>query len=180
MRLIQIPLPAIISIALPLWVWLRIRNVDRTENFSGSWEFFVNLFFVYGCALFIATMRPFMFQFPWIGSQKAITFDIYLFEELRHMAVGSELLQLFYSVGNVMMFIPFGFLIPFLFPFARHFFITVALGFSLSFTIEMVQMLFTFTRRGTIDDLVFNTIGAMIGYVLFRMIDDVGFLRKMR
>lgn len=172
MRLVQIPFPAILSIVLPLWVLMRIRKAHRSKQFSTSREVIVQLFFVYTCVLFILTMRPFIFQLPWIGPRRDIAFDIYLFEELRNMAVGSEMYQLLYSGGNVAMLIPFGLLLPLLFPFARHFFVTLVLGFALSLTIETTQMIFTLTRTGTVDDLVFNTIGTMIGYVVYQIIGD--------
>lgn len=178
--MIHIPLPVIISIILPLWVWLRIRDIERTTYVHVYRELVINLFFVYGCALIITTMRPFLFRFPWVGARAEITFDIHLFEELRNMAVGSEMLQLLYSVGNVVMFMPLGFFMPLLFLIARHFLMTFLFGLSLSLTVEMIQMLFTLTRRGTVDDLVFNTIGVILGFALFRIMDDAGWLRKFK
>lgn len=168
--MIYIPFPLIIAIVLPIWVFLRIQRTDRLKQVHVYREFLVNVFFLYGCTLFVATMRPFLFQLPTLGPRSELYFDLEPFEELRNMAVGSEMYQLLYSLGNVAMLIPFGLLLPLIFPFARHFFVTVFLGFSLSFTIEMTQMLFTVTRKGTVDDLIFNTIGAMIGYVLFQII----------
>jgi len=159
-----------IAVVLPLWVFLRIRRADCLKQVHIYREFLVNIFFLYGCTLFIATMRPFLFQLPTLGPRRELYFDLEPFEELRNMAVGSEMYQLLYSLGNVVMLMPFGLLLPLIFPFARHFLVTIILGFSLSFTIEMTQMLFTVTRKGTVDDLIFNTIGAMIGYVLFQII----------
>ncbi|HLR14779.1 MAG TPA: VanZ family protein [Bacillota bacterium] len=168
--MIQVPFPLIVAVVLPLWVFLRIHKAQHTPRFNGYRELLVTMFFIYGCALFVATMRPFLFQLPTLGPRSTLFFDFKLFEELRNMAEGYEMYQLLYSVGNVVMLIPFGLLLPLLFPFARHFLVTVLLGFSLSLTIEMTQMLFTVTRKGTVDDLVFNTIGALIGYVLFQII----------
>lgn len=168
--MIQIPFPLIVAIVLPLWVFLRIRKVVRLKRVHLYREFLINIFFFYGCALFVATMRPFTFQLPTLGPRREVYFDVELFEELSNMAEGSEMYQLLYSVGNVVMLIPFGLFLPLIFPFARHFFVTMFLGFTLSFTIEMSQMLFTVSRKGTVDDLLFNTIGAIIGYVLFQIV----------
>jgi glycopeptide antibiotics resistance protein len=72
-------------------------------------------------------------------------------------------------VGNIILFIPFGFLLPLL---AKKLFslkAVIPLAFLLSLTIETVQILTTIGRFD-IDDLILNTIGAVIGYYIVRMI----------
>lgn len=76
-------------------------------------------------------------------------------------------LQMLYSVGNVALFIPFGLFVPLLFQHCQRLWMIVLLGFASSLTIELIQTFFTMTRRGTLDDLVFNTSGAVIGYSLY-------------
>ena len=68
-------------------------------------------------------------------------------------------------LGNILMFAPLGFLIPLLFPNYRSFKKTVLVGFLTSLLIECTQL---FLIRGTdIDDLLLNTLGAMLGYLVY-------------
>lgn len=73
--------------------------------------------------------------------------------------------QLLNIIGNIVMFVPFGFFLPLLWDKARRFFIVAAGGLTLSLLIECLQF---FISRGTdIDDLLLNTAGTMLGYLLY-------------
>ncbi len=68
-----------------------------------------------------------------------------------------------YVAENVLLFIPFGMLLPAAFQRMRRFWPCVGLGFLVSMMIETSQFL---TKRGFVqtDDVITNTLGAMIGY----------------
>lgn len=69
---------------------------------------------------------------------------------------------------NVILFLPMGLLLPILWPRFLSFFPVVALGFSASLFIEFAQL---FTYRATdINDLMTNTVGTIIGYLLARIL----------
>ncbi len=67
---------------------------------------------------------------------------------------------------NILLFVPMGFLLPTMAKKLRKLFLIVFLGLMSSLAIETVQF---FTGLGIfdIDDLLNNTIGAFIGYILF-------------
>ena len=69
-------------------------------------------------------------------------------------------------LGNVVGFIPFGLILPIISREARGFFFITFSGFTLSLCVETVQLV---TKLGCfdVDDLVMNTLGAAIGYLLF-------------
>ncbi len=71
------------------------------------------------------------------------------------------------TVLNVVMFIPLGFFLPLLWLPYRSAVKTVLFGFSLSLAIELLQM-FTF-RATDVNDLITNTLGALIGWLLGRL-----------
>lgn len=73
-----------------------------------------------------------------------------------------------YVMENVLLFIPFGFLCCWAFPKVRKSFMCTLVGVLTSLGIEILQLA---TGRGyfQIDDILTNTIGAMIGYILFRL-----------
>src|SRR5690554_4862851 len=79
-------------------------------------------------------------------------------------------------IGNVLLFVPFGFLFPlFLQGFQRNnkpirIFPIIFAGFYTSFMIELTQ--FAFTKRvSNVDDLILNTLGTVIGVILYRIYD---------
>ena len=74
-----------------------------------------------------------------------------------------------YVIENILLFIPFGFLVPKMWKCLRRIPVCVFAGFCLSLTIEITQLL---TQRGhfQVDDILMNTIGAGVGalFGLFR------------
>ena len=68
--------------------------------------------------------------------------------------------------GNVIGFLPFGFILPVIFRRMNSGFLICISGFILSLTVEVIQLI---TKVGCfdVDDLILNTLGAVLGYVLF-------------
>jgi glycopeptide antibiotics resistance protein len=75
-------------------------------------------------------------------------------------------------LGNVLMFVPLGFLLPLLSTRCRRFAMTAAVGLSVSVGIELVQLalLLTLTSRRSVDvdDVILNVTGACLGYLVWR------------
>lgn len=74
--------------------------------------------------------------------------------------------------GNVIAFMPFGFLMPILRKRDRRVVNAAFMTFLLSLFIEVVQLL---TRVGSfdVDDLILNTMGGILGYVLFYILNKI-------
>ena len=90
----------------------------------------------------------------------------YLFH-WRQIGLLASLLNLF---GNIIGFAPLGFLLPsFSRRCRRYWYNTVMAGYLLSFTVEFTQLIF---RAGScdIDDIILNTLGTALGYLLFRLV----------
>lgn len=71
-------------------------------------------------------------------------------------------------VLNAIMFAPLGFLLPAYFERYRHWGRTLAAGFLTSVAVELIQ-LFTF-RATDVDDLIMNTLGTVVGFLLAKLI----------
>ena len=69
---------------------------------------------------------------------------------------------------NAVMFTPLGFLLPACFERYRNWGRTLAAGFLTSLTVELIQ-LFTF-RATDVDDLIMNTLGTILGFLLAKLI----------
>jgi len=72
---------------------------------------------------------------------------------------------------NILLLVPFGILVPFLWGKMNHFRYIAETGLLFSFFIECSQLL---NNRSTdVDDLIMNTIGAVIGLMLYRIFDKL-------
>ncbi len=71
-------------------------------------------------------------------------------------------------LGNVLAFMPLGFLLPMTSPWLRRASRVILIGFLMSLTAESIQL---GTRVGSfdVDDVILNTIGTGIGYILFML-----------
>jgi len=78
-------------------------------------------------------------------------------------------------VGNVLLFIPFGFLFSLLFERVRRkikptsLLLTLITSMLLSSFIEMNQFLYTY-RVANIDDVILNTLGGLLGAIFYRLL----------
>ncbi|MBT2580749.1 VanZ family protein [Bacillus sp. ISL-8] len=69
---------------------------------------------------------------------------------------------------NIVLFMPLGFLLPTIWPQFRKMTNTVCAGFLFSLAIELNQLLNN--RITDIDDLFTNTLGAIVGYIIYRVL----------
>ncbi|WP_193657687.1 VanZ family protein [Bacillus cereus] len=69
-------------------------------------------------------------------------------------------------IGNIIPFIPLGFLIPIVFPIKKTFIKTMIICFIIIMLIETIQ-LFTYLGSMDIDDVILNQISCMIGYIFY-------------
>ena len=73
-------------------------------------------------------------------------------------------------IGNMLMFIPFGFLISYFLKLEKPYSIII-LSFITSVTIEVTQLLIG--RVFDIDDIILNVIGGFIGFLLFYILGKI-------
>ncbi|MDD3278330.1 MAG: VanZ family protein [Lachnospiraceae bacterium] len=79
----------------------------------------------------------------------------------------------FYNLaGNVIGFLPFGFILPVMHRDMKHFWLVVLLGFGLSLLVETLQLVLK-VGCFDVDDLMLNTLGAAMGYLLFALCDKI-------
>ncbi len=71
-------------------------------------------------------------------------------------------------IGNILLFIPLGFCIPLFFSNKNKLSKVILYGFTASLTIEVLQI-FTPFNTTDIDDIIFNTFGAILGFIIFNI-----------
>ncbi|HET7658191.1 MAG TPA: VanZ family protein [Bacillales bacterium] len=93
-----------------------------------------------------------------------------LFKSIRLM-VDSGNFQLFFDnvVGNILLFLPFGFLLTLLIKKLRNLFLMFAVAIVTSFSIEIAQYEFA-NRIFDIDDIFLNVVGAMVGWMAVKLV----------
>lgn len=97
------------------------------------------------------------------------TSNFTLFKEMFRYEFGTKLF--FHNViGNMLMFIPFGFLISYFLKLEKPYSIII-LSFITSVTIEVTQLLIG--RVFDIDDIILNVIGGLIGFLSFYILGKI-------
>lgn len=101
-------------------------------------------------------------------------YNLKLFKEIKRFwnyrdVLGTESVVLNLG-GNVAGFIPFGIMIPFLSKKRRNFFLVTILTLEFSLLVEVTQLI---TKAGSfdVDDLLLNTLGGSIGYIVFVIVN---------
>lgn len=152
--------------AFLLWNEVRILNRATKKKIKTAGSL---LFIVYIMALIY-----FLFFAERYGQrsfeEREYHYNLVLFQEIkrfwtyrRQLGTWAVTANLF---GNILGFVPFGFIPPLISSNARGFFFITFSGFALSLCVETAQLI---TKLGCfdVDDLVMNTLGTAIGYVAF-------------
>lgn len=82
-------------------------------------------------------------------------------------------------LGNVAGFIPFGAVLPFLSKKKKNIVLITLLTFEFSLLIEVIQLI---SKAGCfdVDDLILNTAGGIIGYLLYKLVACLNKVRRKR
>ena len=140
-------------VSLPL-VLIYIFAFDR-ERAKRKWGWMV-LLTLYVNAMYIVIGVPGVQYICWDPTLNLIPFQDFSARNMEGMVL------------NAIMFAPLGFLLPAYFERYRHWGRTLAAGFLTSLTVELIQ-LFTF-RATDVDDLIMNTLGTLVGFLLAKLI----------
>lgn len=169
----------VVSFILPVilftivWIISRIIFYKKNKPINKTREIFINLFFIY----FLILVNFTLFKYGYLMLDYDLKFYInYIpFIETIKMFTGefSDINHALYNViGNILLFVPLGFCIPLFFNKKNKLTKVILYGFSSSLTIELLQ-LFTPNNITDIDDIIFNILGSIIGFILFNIIYSI-------
>lgn len=154
-------------------LWCAARLIVRLKNKKTDWKRELQLLLVYICLIVIArfTFCPFGKVDGRIGPlifdrAKAWPFRINLlpFVYLADYDIAGEAVLNF--VGNTLMFLPVGIVYPVVYRKLNTHGKVIAAGVGLSLAIELLQLPF-YDRVTDIDDLILNSLGYILGYLLY-------------
>ncbi len=106
--------------------------------------------------------------YDWYGTSNFVPFAS-MVQLITETPLQTALLNI---VGNLLLFMPFGFLMPVLFERLRSAPAVLWRAFAVSLAIEVVQIA-TRARATDVDDIIINVAGAMAGYVVYLVFDWV-------
>ncbi|MDO4788940.1 MAG: VanZ family protein [Johnsonella sp.] len=140
------------------------RNPIQPKKKIVGWIFFIAYLFVLVYFLFFAEAFG---RSAHISCERG--YNLIPFLEIRRFWKYRKMLG-FWSfliniTGNIIAFMPFGFFYPIIGKYKRRFLKTVAAGMIFSFSVEAIQFIIN-VGSFDIDDIMLNTAGCMIGYLL--------------
>lgn len=148
------------------YLWVKFKK----KKTSFSYEFWLVIFVFYVLLLFALTVFRdgyFIWQFKFYWHRPLSEINIVPLVETLKLANGKSLVDFFYNLyGNIMWFVPMGIFIPALHKKRWGFLQIVIVGALISVSIETLQFILN-TGVTDIDDVIFNTIGAALGYLLY-------------
>lgn len=128
--------------------------------------------------LYILFIFYFLLLSDWYGRSGEMQdyhYNLELFREIKRFWTYRDQLGMkavvYNLLGNVLIFVPFGFFMPMASKY-RSFLMTACYGFGLSLLVEIFQLI---TKVGSfdVDDLFLNTVGGIIGYIIFALCNTV-------
>ena len=133
---------------------------------------------------YILVLIYFLFFAEWYhhapGIREGMRYNLEPFAEIRRFWMHRDSLgfrAVFLNLaGNVIGFIPIGFITPVMDRKLSNFFVTILAGMLLSILVELVQLLLHIGICD-IDDVILNTAGTVIGYLFFK-IGRIGYRRN--
>jgi len=125
--------------------------------------------------LYIAGLVYFLFFAEMLDRteiERSYHYNLIPFREIRRFIVYADLLGSVAVIsnlfGNIAIFMPFGFLVPILGRKKRKFWFTALASFELSLSVECIQLI-TKTGCFDVDDIFLNTIGGILGYLVYAL-----------
>lgn len=134
----------------------------------GRWRkkdiYFHTLIYIYLVAVFLLTLSPCILS---ISSVFSHPYKPMMMQPFRDMLAGYENAD-WQVLLNVILFIPLGFLLPKIRKVKiKH---VLLISFIISLSIELIQPLLNTTRCSDITDIICNTLGGVLGYILYKKI----------
>ena len=157
----------IIFVIIRLCRLLLVRHRRTLKSEACVWVFSFYIILLVMLTVFRDTYFPWQLTFNFHRSISDI--NLVFMKETLKLTHGQSLLDFFYnSLGNVLWFIPFGFLFPTVIQ-KKSMVGTILAGGCLSVIIESLQFVLE-TGVSDIDDVFFNVCGTIIGFILYRII----------
>jgi glycopeptide antibiotics resistance protein len=158
-------------ILMVTWVVFRISRAIISRKISVSRELIVNLLFFYLCYVISVTFFPFTYLFYSYGRTANLIPLVKSLSMIQNaITLGAMVKQVVINLaGNLLLLAPLGFILPVLLEKSRTALKVIGISFAVSLSIELSQLSFA-VRIFDVDDILLNTLGALLGYAVFKLI----------
>lgn len=170
-------------ISIIIWTMYRVSISIKNKKINLFREIVLFLFFVYFLCLLLLTIfkggmitlrnisNEYMYkEYGLIGIINIIPIKETIATFMHSQAGAMNSIR--NIIGNVIAFIPLGFFIPLLFDKFNNYKRILKVGFLSSLAIEITQ-LFVGSNICDIDDIIYNTLGSLIGLICFKMFEMI-------
>ena len=157
-------------------IWLVFRIVIRVKQRRIDWKreailllMYVNLaviirFVFFPMSRINGRVQPLRFD-----ASEILPFKLNPIPFVHLLEYDSKKEMLLNVMGNTAMFIPTGVILPIIYKKLNTFWKVIGVGALISLCIEIIQLPF-FERTSDVDDLLLNTLGVAIGYLIYKLV----------
>lgn len=159
---------ALIWVACRIVVWVKQRRIEWKRE-AVLLLMYVNLAVIIRFVFFPMSRVNGKVPFLRFDSSAVFPFKLNLIPFVHLTEYDSKKELLLNVIGNTAMFIPSGIVLPIIYKKLNSFLKVIGVGALISLCIEILQLPF-FERTSDIDDLLINTLGAGIGYLIYTLV----------
>lgn len=151
-----------------------IKNTTRNQKLG--WVLFLSYLVLLSYFMFFAD------SFGRLDRKNAeYAYNLVFFREIKRFYIYRDVVGmkafLINIVGNVVAFMPFGFFLPIVSRRGRRWFNTVLLTFTMTFCLEVTQLVFK-VGSFDVDDMFLNTLGGILGYFIYKIVQKMRVRRR--
>lgn len=164
----------VLAIAIAGWVGFRVTTWRTAGRVNIGREFVVNTCFFYLLFVFHLTFFPMNIVLYSFGPARANFEPLFTTRNMLRYLSPYTAIQV---LGNLFLLAPLGIFLPVLAPATRKWWRILVAGFLVTLTIEIFQY-FLAVRVFDIDDLILNTLGVSVGYLLYCLLAKIPAVRR--
>ena len=170
----------IAAILIIIWAIYRTTVLIKTTEKNILREVAINIFFIYFLVLIELTIckrgaLEIGFRNKFYVNYIPFKETINMFKD-NFMGIGNALYNV---LGNILLFVPLGFFIPLLFNKKNKISSVALYGACTSILIEAIQLI-TSNNLTDIDDVIFNTLGAILGFFIYNLLNKTKLRELMK
>ena len=172
--MVEINEALVLAIAILGWIGFRVYTWRTAGRVNFGREIVANGCFFYLLFVFHLTFFPMNIVLYSFGPARANFDPLFTTRNMLRYLSPYTVIQV---LGNLFLLAPLGLFLPVLGPKFRHWGAILGAGFLVTLTIEIFQY-FLAVRVFDIDDLILNTLGVSIGFLLYRLLAKIPALRR--
>lgn len=146
------------------------RNKLEKRELNNPFRMFIGILLLFGWGSIVVYITLIERGYSAVSS-----YNLHLFWCIKEAWIMKNPFDWYFIVGNVLMFMPLGIILPICFDFMQSWWKASVAGFAISVSVELMQLIFHLGFF-EFDDMFHNTLGTFMGYGVFVLL--LGICRK--